>query len=117
MVSTQPKDWALARDMRVFERLRFELGAFFDEKQSASPRCPMCGKMRSEPRGELIGFQMVDGLREAYERQAHQLNPKTRKLCEALAEANRLDLIGVCDEFMRRHTVRGVETTGKVGQM
>jgi len=103
------------RVMRVFERLRFELEAYFNEMLPAfSPRCPVCGKMRNEPRGELIGYQMVDDLHEAYQRQAHQLKPETRELCEQLAGADRGDLIGVCDEFMLKHTVKGVETTGKL---
>ena len=100
----------------IYERLKADLERVFNEELPLSDRCWGCGKMRNEPRGELIGYQFVDGLREAYERQAYQLDPQTRTLCEQLSAANRGDLIAVCAEFMLKHTVRGFETAGKVGQ-
>jgi hypothetical protein len=81
-----------------------------------SDRCPVCGKMRNEPTGELIGYQIVDGHRETYERQAHQLDAGTRTLCEQLTGANRADLIAVSSEFRKSHVVLAAEPQGKVSR-
>jgi hypothetical protein len=99
-----------AQARHVYERLKADLERVFNEELPMTNRCWGCGKMRNEPTEELIGYQMLDGLREAYKRQASQLDPQTRALCEQLAGANRLDLIAVCAEFMLKHTVRGFES-------
>jgi len=94
---------------RVFGRLKFDLGLYFDEIAPVSDRCHMCGKMKTEPTAELMAYQVAERRQEAYERQAYQLDAKTRTLCEQLSGANRLDMIAVCAEFLNRHVVLAAE--------
>src|SRR5262245_35554056 len=94
----------------IYEQLKEGLKAVFDEFMPVSPRCPVCGKMRKEPTRGLMAYEMVDRLREAYERT--QLPAGTRTLCEQLFVANRLDMISVCAEFQSRHVVLAAEATG-----
>ena len=84
-----------ARD--IYERLREDLKVMFDEFMPISPRCPVCGKFRKEPTKGLMPYELADRLREAYERQAPQLDAKARTLWEQL---DRLDMIAVCAELL-----------------
>jgi len=86
-------------------------------KLEISDKCPICGKMREEPTKGLMAYQLAERFYEVYERLASQFDYETREKtavpCAQVPEQNRLFMIEVCADLLRRHVVLTAEAASK----
>src|SRR5215471_12033931 len=73
---------------RVYERLKFDLGPYFDSLAPVSDRCHACGKMKTEPTKELMAYQFDSKMRQELP-------------WEGMTDDRHLHMVAVCGEFLK----------------